>query len=160
VVETPRREHLRVINEGGSEMSTTAEAVGNKEVVLRWAEEVLNEGRVAIVDELMAGDFTWRMPFSREPLRGPQAMKEIVATFLGAFPDFAVDVKNVVAEGDKVALEYVASGTNDGEFLGESATGNSATWRVLHVFTLRDGRVIEDVTVLDRLSLFEQLGRA
>jgi steroid delta-isomerase-like uncharacterized protein len=155
----PPRQHLAVIDEGGSEMSTAAEAVGNKEVVLRWAEEVLNEGKVEVVDELMADDFTWRMPFSREPLRGPQAMKEIVTAFLVAFPDFAVEVKNVIGEGDRVALEYIASGTNEGEFMGEPATGNSAAWRVLHVFTLREGSIVEDVTVLDRLTLFEQLGR-
>jgi steroid delta-isomerase-like uncharacterized protein len=141
-------------------MTTTAEFVGNKEIVLRWAQEVLNEGRVDVVDELMADDFTWRMPFSREPLRGRRAMKEIVTAFLGAFPDFAVEVENVVAEGDKAALEYIASGTNEGEFMGEPPTGNSAAWRVLHIFTLRGGKVVEDVTVLDRLTLFEQLGRA
>jgi steroid delta-isomerase-like uncharacterized protein len=141
-------------------MSATAEAVGNKEVVLRWADEVLGEGKVEVVDELMADDFTWRMPFNREPLRGPGAMKEIVTAFLAAFPDFAVEVKNVLAEADRVALEYIASGTNDGEFMGEPATGNAAAWRVLHIFTLRDGRVVEDVTVLDRLTILEQLGRA
>jgi steroid delta-isomerase-like uncharacterized protein len=141
-------------------MSETVEVAENKEVVLRWAEEVLNQRRIDTIDELMADDFTWRMPFAPEPLRGPRAMKEIVSAFLGGFSDFAVEVKSVLAEGDKVALEYTASGTNDGEFLGSPPTGRRAEWTVLHIFTLRDEKVAEDVTVLDRLTLMQQLGRA
>jgi steroid delta-isomerase-like uncharacterized protein len=141
-------------------LAAATEIPGNKEIVLRWAEEVLNQGKVDVVDELFAEDFVWHMPFSPEPLRGPEAMKQTVAAFLAAFPDFAVDVEEVLAEGDKVALKYTASGTNDGELLGEPATGAPAAWPVMHVFTLRDGKVVNDVTVLDRLRIMEQLGRA
>ena len=130
----------------------------NKVVVTRWAEEVLNRGKLEVVDELFADEFTWEMPFSPDPLHGPQAMKETVAAFLAAFSDFHVDVEDVLGEGDKVALKYTASGTNDGGFQGTAPTGKHASWYVQHVFTLRDGKIVADVTVLDRLGLLEQLG--
>jgi steroid delta-isomerase-like uncharacterized protein len=131
----------------------------NKETVLRWTDEVLNQGNIDVVDELFAEDFRWQMPFNPEPLHGPEAMKETVAAFRDAFSDFAVEVEDVLAEGDKVALSYKASGTNDGEMMGAPATGKSAEWRVMHVFTLRDAKVVDDVTILDRMGLMEQLGK-
>jgi predicted ester cyclase len=130
----------------------------NKAVVTRWADEVLNQGKLDVVDELFAEEFTWEMPFSTEPLHGPEAMKQTVATFLAAFSDFHVDIEEVLGEGDKVALKYTASGTNDGELQGNAPTGAQASWYVQHIFTLRDRRIVADVTVLDRLGLLEQLG--
>jgi steroid delta-isomerase-like uncharacterized protein len=132
----------------------------NKEIVVRWTDEVLNQGNIDVVDELFAEDFSWEMPFNPGPLHGPEAMKETVSAFRAAFSDFAVDVEDVLAEGDKVALKYTASGTNDGEMMGAPATGESAEWRVMHVFTLRDGKIVDDVTILDRMGLMEQLGQA
>ena len=131
----------------------------NKQVVLRWTDEVLNQGKVDVVDELFAQDFSWTMPFNHEPLRGPEAIKETVSGFRTAFSNFAVDVEDVIAEGDQVALKYTASGTNDGELMGAPATGESAAWRVMHIFRLRDGKIVEDVTILDRMDLMEQLGQ-
>jgi steroid delta-isomerase-like uncharacterized protein len=132
----------------------------NKEIVLRWTEEVLNKGNMEAVDELFAEDFTWAMPFDPDPLHGPEAMKETVTAFRAAFSDFAVDVEDILVEDEKVALKYTASGTNDGEMMGAPATGESAAWRVMHLFTLRDGKIVDDVTILDRMGLMEQLGQA
>jgi steroid delta-isomerase-like uncharacterized protein len=130
----------------------------NTTVVTRWAEEVLNQGRLEVVDELFADEFTWQMPFSREPLRSPAAMKQTVTAFRTAFSDFHVNIEDVLGEGAKVALKYTAAGTNDGPFQGTAPTGRRASWYVLHFFTLRNAKIVADVTVLDRLDLLEQLG--
>lgn len=42
---------------------------------------------------------------------------------------------------------------------GRPATGESAKWRVTHIFTLRDGRIVADATVVNRIHLMEQLGQ-
>lgn len=136
------------------------QASANKEIVLRWAESVVNRGELDVVDELFAEEFSWDMPFNPEPLHGPEAMKETVTSFRTAFPDLSIEVDEIVAEGDKVALSYQASGTNHGEMMGEPATGESAEWRVTHVFTLREGRIVSDATVLDRARIIEQLSQA
>lgn len=132
----------------------------NKEIVLRWAESVVNRGELNVVDELFAEEFSWEMPFNPEPLHGPEAMKETVTAFRAAFPDLFIEVDEIVAEGEKVALSYLASGTNHGEMMGEPATAESAEWRVTHIFTLREGRIVSDATVLDRARIKEQLSQA
>jgi steroid delta-isomerase-like uncharacterized protein len=131
----------------------------NKAVVRRWAKEVVNQGNLDLVDELFAQEFSWEMPFSPEPLHGPEAMKQTVSTFRSAFPDLAIEIEDLVAEGDKVTAKYTATGTNDGEMMGNPPTGKSASWRVIHVFTFRDGKIVDDATVMDRLGLMEQLGQ-
>ena len=132
----------------------------NKALVKRWAEEVANRGELDVVDELFSEEFKWEMPFNPEPLHGPEAMKETVKAFRAGFPDLVLDIDYLLAEGDKVTLSYMASGTNDGEMMGAPATGREARWRVTHVFTLRDGKIVDDKTVIDRMRIMEQLGQA
>src|SRR5919109_2687113 len=121
----------------------------NKAVVRRWADEVVNQGKLDLVDELFAEDFNWVMPFNPEPLHGPEAMKQTVTTFRTAFPDLRIEIEELVAEGDKVVAKYTASGTNDGEMMGSPPTGKPARWGVIHLITFRDGMVADDVTVME-----------
>lgn len=85
-------------------------------------------------------------------------MGENKVAVLVAFSDFHTDVDAVLGEGDKVALKYPANGTNDGEFQRIAPTGKHASWYVQHVFTLRNGKIVADLAVLDRPGRLEQLG--
>jgi steroid delta-isomerase-like uncharacterized protein len=133
-------------------------ASDNKAVVQRFFDEAVNGQRVDVVDEIFSPDFEWRMPFSPETQREPSAMKGMLSTLHGAFSDFQVKVENLIAEGDKVVAQVSASGTQDGDLMGMPPGNKSASWTVVHVFTVRDGKITEDITALDRMGLMEQLG--
>jgi steroid delta-isomerase-like uncharacterized protein len=130
----------------------------NKTIVKRWVEEVVNKGDLDLIEELFSEEFLWTNPFSAEPMCGPEAMRQMVTAFRSAFPDLAVNIEAILADGDKVTVLYTASGRNDGEMMGNPATGKSATWRAIHILTVHAHKIVEDVTVMDRLGLMEQLG--
>jgi steroid delta-isomerase-like uncharacterized protein len=131
----------------------------NKAVVRRWADEVVNQGNINLIDELFAQEFSSKNPFNPEPVHGREAMKEMASAFRTAFPDLAIDVEDLLADGDKVTASYTAVGTNNGEMMGSPPTGKSARWPVIHILTVRNGKIVEDVTVMDRLGLMEQLSQ-
>jgi steroid delta-isomerase-like uncharacterized protein len=63
-----------------------------------------------------------------EPLRGRAAIRDSVAGYLAAFPDFHVeDLGEPIVSGNRVAQEWKVTGTNDGELMGMPPTGKSAT---------------------------------
>jgi steroid delta-isomerase-like uncharacterized protein len=75
-----------------------------------------------------------------------------------AFPDFSVDIKLQIAEGDMVATLKTFSGTHEGEFMGIPPTGRRVAFDVFDMLHVRDGRVVEHWNVQDFAGLMQQLG--
>lgn len=78
--------------------------------------------------------------------------------FIQAIPDAQGEVLDVVAEGDKVVLVDRFGGTHRGEFFGSPGTGNHIEWTAIHIYTIRDGKILEDATMTDSLAMMQQLG--
>ena len=51
-------------------------------------------------------------------------------------------------------------GTHRGEFLGRPGTGDRIEWMAIHIYTIRDGKVLEDAIMTDALAIMQQLGLA
>jgi SnoaL-like polyketide cyclase len=58
----------------------------NKAVVRRAFDKPW-KGNLGVVDELVASDYIGHDPALPEPLRGPEGVKDFIATYLVAFPD-------------------------------------------------------------------------
>ncbi len=117
----------------------------NKEVVRRLVDEVLNAGRLDVVDELYA------------PRLAPAA-KRWIAPFLASFPDTRMAVVDLIAEGDKVAKLWSFEATHEGEFLGMAPTGKRITWSGITIYRVSGDRVVECIWRTDALGLLQQLG--
>ena len=76
-----------------------------------------------------------------------------------AFPDFRMDVQDVIASGDKAVARLQVFGTHRGEFMGIPATGKSATVNLIDITRFGDdGLAREHWGVVDQLALMQQLG--
>lgn len=75
-----------------------------------------------------------------------------------AFPDLAVNVDLVVAEKDLVAVRWTARGTNTGTGNGIPATGRKVQISGTAIFRFEKGKIAEEWTAGDMLSLQRQLG--
>ena len=76
-----------------------------------------------------------------------------------AFPDIHFDVQNVVVEGDQVAIEWIGTGTHDGELLGVPATGRrsesrGSTWSQVD----GDGKIVRERTYFDSMKVLRDIG--
>lgn len=124
------------------DMSTEA----NKELVRRLVQDGVLARNPDVLDEIAAGEFA-------------QAAQRWVRPFHSAFPDFQMEIVELIAEGDKVVAHFRCSGTHSGEWLGVPATGRRFE-RVdeLYIFEVCEGRLVSALGVEDNLSRLRQLG--
>src|ERR1700754_1118979 len=54
---------------------------------------------------------------------GPNAVRAYFEELFAAFPDFALDVRSTVAEGDRAAVHWTATATMTGPLWGVAPTG-------------------------------------
>jgi steroid delta-isomerase-like uncharacterized protein len=80
--------------------------------------------------------------------------------FTLGFPDLHVTVKDMIGEGDKVAVWWILQGTHLGIFREIPATGKTVNWEVCDLYVITDGKIASLVRRADYLSLHQQLGVA
>ena len=91
---------------------------------------------------------------------GTQSMLHGLKEFAEAFPDWTVEVANVVAAGAHIAAEWTTTGTHEGMFRGEAPTGIRFRRDGCAVAEVEDGRIVRYRDYYDRATLLEQLGLA
>jgi predicted ester cyclase len=130
-----------------------------KAVIRRILAEVFGQGRLEVLDELLADDFVnHRVPPGMDS--GIGSVRRIVEMERAAFPDLTYTVEREVEEGDVVMALTLAEGTHDGAIFGVPPTGRRVSWRQVHIGRMRDGRMAEPWGVSDLASLWVQIGRA
>jgi predicted ester cyclase len=133
---------------------------GNKAVVRRLF-EVFNGRRLDLLEEVIHPEFHGRgiSAFPPEsPDVGPDGRRKLYESFYQAIPDARAEMFDLVAEGDKVVTVDRFGGTHRGEFFGRPGTGDRIEWMAIHVYTIRDGKILEDALMIDALAIMRQLG--
>lgn len=88
----------------------------NKATVQRYFEEVLNQGNLALANELNAPNWVYYDPAVPD-VRTIADYTQWFSEIRNAFPDFHVTIEDSVAEGDKVVVRYTWHGTNTGQIM-------------------------------------------
>ena len=81
----------------------------NKQRVRLFIEAVWNEGRVEMIDELVADDYVGRMPCLDSGVLGPGGVRRLVVGRRRAHPDLHVKIEDQVAEEDRVVTRWRAT---------------------------------------------------
>jgi steroid delta-isomerase-like uncharacterized protein len=127
----------------------------NRALALRWMEEIWNQRREEVIDELMHEEAVGHMEGG--DVHGPAGFKAVCAAFLQALPDLRIAVEDSVAEGDSVVLRWRVTGTHRGEGLGMPPSGRAVEARGMSWFRIRDGRMIEGWDSWDQSGLMKAL---
>jgi steroid delta-isomerase-like uncharacterized protein len=83
--------------------------------------------------------------------------KELAAAFYASFPDLNHVIEDTVADDERASVRFVLHGTHDGDFMGLAPTGKRINAEGISVFMIHDGKVTEVRTVLDLLSIRQQI---
>jgi steroid delta-isomerase-like uncharacterized protein len=134
-------------------MSTAA----NKDLVRRYYEELWNQWRLDLIDQLIASDFAFRGSIGLQ-VQGRDGFRDYVATIRAAFPDFHNVVEDLIAEGDQVAARLTYRGTHRGSLLGVAPTGRRISYAGMALFQVGQGRLTRGWVLGDTLGLMRQLG--
>ncbi len=130
----------------------------NKAVARRFY-EIVASGDARGAGEIVAEDYVNHNAIAGQN-PGLEGYKNTVADLAAAFADLRFTIEDQVAEGDKVASRYTASGTHIGEFMGASPTNQSVSWSALVIQRVLDGKIQESWLYMDQLGLRKQLGLA
>lgn len=138
-------------------------SVENKAIARRYFLEIMNQANWDTVYEILAPEFVFTLPTHPEPFRGPDGFKELVTMLHNAFPDFYMDIRDMVASGDTVVTRWFGGGTHKGGPLlttegdipasGKRFDIDGMTWH-----TIRNGKIVESIGHEDTLGLLLQLG--
>jgi predicted ester cyclase len=118
----------------------------NKLLIQRLVQEAVNQGNLDVLAEVADGEFA-------------QAARQWVGPFRAAFPDFSMEIVDLVAEEEKVAAHFRCSGTHLGEWMGRPPSGRRfQDVDEIYIFRVRDGKLTDATGVEDNLSRMRQLG--
>lgn len=120
--------------------------------------EAFNKGeQESVIMEIVSPDFQ----VTNAPPGAPVDRDGWIMTskmFQAAFPDIHVEITDVVANGDHVAIHEVVTGTHTGDLMGIAPTERPAKVEAAHFLRFEDGLIVERKTMTDLMSLFVQLG--
>jgi steroid delta-isomerase-like uncharacterized protein len=90
----------------------------------------------------------------------PDTYRAWFANLFAAFPDFRFEILDVVAEGEKAAVRWRATGTFDGRvrFEGMDPTGGRVDLTGCDVLTIRDGKIHRNDAYMNGAQMAQQLG--
>lgn len=93
-------------------------------------------------------------------LEAPTSYRAWFGDLFRAFPDFEMEIVEVVAEGEKAAVRWRATGTFDGSanFEGLAPNGAGVEVQGCDVLTVRDGRIQHNDAYMNGAEMMRQLG--
>jgi predicted ester cyclase len=125
---------------------SAADTAAGKQLVRRLVDEVVNAGDTSVLDEI------YTEPMARAAARW-------IEPFRRSFPDFRMEIVQLVAEADTVVARFRCSGTHLGEWRGHAPTGRRFE-RIdeVYFFEVRDGRLARAWGLEDTEARVRQLG--
>lgn len=134
-------------------------AKDNEAQLLRFYEEGVNQGRLELVDELLAESFVEHEELpGLEPNR--EGVKQWFAILRTAFPDLKFHVELMMTDGDKVAAYLTFSGTQAAEFMGMPSQGRAFSVKTVDIIRFENGKAVEHWGVTDTGAMMQQLAGA
>ena len=127
----------------------------NKAIAKRAFEELLSRGQFELAEQLYAKDFANHGIHRDISLAADQAA---LKGWHQAFPDLSIAPEKLVADGDLVAVYWIARGTNTGAGNGLPATGKKVEQSGITIWRIVNGKIKEEWSAFDQLSLMQQLG--
>jgi predicted ester cyclase len=109
----------------------------NKQKVRLFVEAVWNEGRLELIDELVAADYVGRVPRIERGVHGPEGVRRLVSSGRRLHPDLYVKIEDQIAEGDRVATRWRATA---------APTGRTPCYAGISIVRLLAGKQVDSHT--------------
>lgn len=111
-------------------------------VVLRFY-EAFNSRDAETLHDVLAEEHTDYTYFGRDQV-SPEAIGRMLNGFWQAFPDWHETIDEIVPGDDGyIVVRATGRGTQDGEFMGRSATGNQIAVPLINILRIHDSKITE-----------------
>jgi predicted ester cyclase len=125
--------------------------------VVEALERVYGQGDVNKIEALFAPDYVEHDPAAGGTLRGPESVKQFVASFRRAFPDLELTLAERWVEGDTIILHWTGCGTHLGPWQDLAPAGEQLTISGFTVTRIERGKAVEGWSNWEQGALLRQL---
>lgn len=128
----------------------------NELVIRRYFQELFNEGKLDLVDVLLAPNYVNHSPSPGLP-PGREGVRVVVRALRTAFPDLSYTIEDLVLGDDAVATRTTMRGTHRGDFFGLAPTNRPIEVAQMTIERFSEGQIIAHHRVTDEAMLMRQL---
>ncbi|MBJ3783279.1 ester cyclase [Devosia sediminis] len=126
--------------------------------IMTAAFAALNRHDLDACTAMMTPDFAIHIAGTPMVQTGPAAWRRNTETLLKAFPDAKVEVLDMFADADKVAVRLRMTGTHRGAFLGLEPSDKAINYDSNELYQITDGKIAAEWICSDMLTLMSQIG--
>ncbi|SEW45022.1 ester cyclase [Chitinophaga arvensicola] len=130
----------------------------NKQLVQRYFNEVWNQGKVEVLEELLSPGYVNHTPSVPNPPNGPAGLKPIVNAIRKAFPDLHYTIKDIIVTENRAVVRVIMTGTQTDTLFDIPPTGKSVTVNQINIEEISHGKITDHWRVTDELTMMKQLG--
>lgn len=127
-------------------------------VIRRYFEELFNQGKVELVNDLLHAEYVNHSPGSPQLPRGREGVAIVVEALRRALPDLHYQIDDMIVGDDGVAVRATLTGTHRADLFGLAATGRFVNVTQMTFERFRDGQIVAHHRLTDDLSMLRQLG--
>lgn len=118
----------------------------NKRKVQLFVDAVWNQGRLELIDDLVAADYLGRMSGLHELVVGPEGVRWLVSSRRRAYPDLYIKVADQIAEDDLVVARWQAWSQTPAAQAAAGATGARRCCQGVSIVRLLAGKQVDSHT--------------
>ena len=150
------------VSQAGDYTVPVSRGLMSREEAIKFAsmlEAAVNAHDTALIMSLYQEDAVMVSPmFPR--VEGRAAIAENWDRTFSLFPDWAVQVSDVMVDRNRVAFLGTATGTDRNGWFGQAPTGDRIEYRVIIYLTFADGKIVRDERVYDLTGVMQRLEKA
>jgi predicted SnoaL-like aldol condensation-catalyzing enzyme len=118
----------------------------NKQTVRLFFEAVLNEGRLELIDELIALDYLGHVSSVQRPIMGPAGMRRFVCGRRRRHPGLCVVIEDQLAEDDRVVTRWRAAVAPPSAPADAGTSGWTVAYRGISIIRVLAGKQVDSHT--------------
>ncbi len=124
-------------------------------LVRQYVEQVWNLADLAAFDSLTTPAFTYQL--GGQPGRDRAGMRQFIGMIHTAFPDWGVQIVDILGEGNAVAIRWEGQVTHRGAFQGIPPTGKQIKVSGINIYHITGGKIAAEWEQTDSLGMLQQL---
>lgn len=125
----------------------------NKAIVRKFI-KAYNKQNLDLFDDIVAPDFIDHT----HQQQGLENLKQVFKLAFKGMPDMHETIEDIIAEGDKVWVLITYTGTHTGEWFGLAPTGKKVTSRMVAIYQIVNGKLVEGRFLNEQLDMLKHLG--
>lgn len=129
----------------------------DKQVIRKLYEDCINQGKLALVRELIADDYV-----GPGGARGPDGFVTVLGALRTGLSDIKFTLEDLIAEDNRVVVRWSWRATHDGTLISPlgkfPATGKQVTTTGMTIYQLVNHKIVRTWNEPDRLGVLMQIG--